>query len=182
MDDNKPEIEKNWYVIRVTYNREMKVKAELDSLGVENFVPMAYRVVMRGDRRVRVLQPAVHNLIFIRMTREEMKNYKMTTRLPIRYMMNAEKNVPLVVPEWQMRNFIAVSGTNDEQLVYLDPQEIGLHKGDRVRVTGGIFCGLEGTFMRVRGDRRIVVSIPGIIAVATAFIHPSLIEKLPNVN
>ena len=134
MDDNKPEIEKNWYVIRVTYNREMKVKAELDSLGVENFVPMAYRVVMRGDRRVRVLQPAVHNLIFIRMTREEMKNYKMTTRLPIRYMMNAEKNVPLVVPEWQMRNFIAVSGTNDEQLVYLDPQEIGLHKGDRVRV------------------------------------------------
>jgi len=28
----------------VTYQREMKVKAELDRLGIENFVPMRYKV------------------------------------------------------------------------------------------------------------------------------------------
>ncbi len=30
--------------MRVTYQREMKVKAELDRLGIENFVPMRYRI------------------------------------------------------------------------------------------------------------------------------------------
>ena len=34
-----------WFPMRVTYQREMKVKAELDRLGIENFVPMRYKVV-----------------------------------------------------------------------------------------------------------------------------------------
>ena len=36
-----------WFPMRVTYQREMKVKAELDRLGIENFVPMRYRIVER---------------------------------------------------------------------------------------------------------------------------------------
>jgi len=34
-----------WFPMRVTYSREMKVKGELDRLGIENFVPMTYRLV-----------------------------------------------------------------------------------------------------------------------------------------
>ena len=36
---------KMWFPMRVTYQREMKVKAELDRLGIENFVPMRYKVM-----------------------------------------------------------------------------------------------------------------------------------------
>ena len=43
---------------------------------------------------------------------------------------------------------------------------------------GGIFEGAEGTLLRIKGDRRVVVSIPGVIAVATANIHASLLEKI----
>ena len=39
------ESSKAWFPMRVTYQREMKVKAELDRLGIENFVPMRYKVV-----------------------------------------------------------------------------------------------------------------------------------------
>ena len=52
---------KMWFPMRVTYQREMKVKAELDRLGIENFVPMRYKVVESqndGDmelRRARIL-------------------------------------------------------------------------------------------------------------------------------
>lgn len=53
-----------------------------------------------------------------------------------------------------------------------------LKKGDKVRVLGGIFEGAEGTLKRIKGDRRVVVSIPGVIAVATANIHASLLEKI----
>ena len=34
--------------------------------------------------------------------------------------------------------------------------------------------------MRIKGDRRIVVEIPGIIAIATGFIHPSLLVPIEN--
>ena len=65
---------KMWFPMRVTYQREMKVKAELDRLGIENFVPMRYKVVERqndGDAELRrVLVPAINNLIFVRSTQE----------------------------------------------------------------------------------------------------------------
>ncbi len=167
-----------WYAIRVTYNREMKVKQALDAMHIENFLPMKYRVSLRGERKIKELVPAIHNLIFVYLTTEDMKEFKRATELPIRYIMDKENNVPLTVPEWQMKNFIAVAGTRDEQLIYLEANLNDLGKGDKVRVTGGIFEGAEGYFIRLKGDRRVVVNIPGIAAVATAFIHPSLIEKI----
>ena len=39
---------KMWFPMRVTYQREMKVKAELDRQGIENFVPMRYTDDKRG--------------------------------------------------------------------------------------------------------------------------------------
>ena len=35
--------EKVWFAIRVTYNRELRVKEDLDARGITNFVPMQYR-------------------------------------------------------------------------------------------------------------------------------------------
>lgn len=167
-----------WYAIRVTYNREIKVKQRLDAKHIENFLPMKYRVVMRGERRIKELVPAIHNLIFVYLTTEGMKEFKQTTDLPIRYIMDKETNTPLTIPERQMKSFIAVAGTRDEQLMYLDSCPADISKGDKVRVTGGIFEGAEGYFLRIKGDRRVVVNIKGVAAVATAFIHPSLIEKI----
>ena len=42
---------KMWFPMRVTYQREMKVKAELDRLGIENFM----RVASRTDDSVMFL-------------------------------------------------------------------------------------------------------------------------------
>ena len=58
--------------------------------------------------------------------------------------------------------------------------ELNLSKGTKVRVTGGDFAGQEGVFLKVKGarDRRVVVEIQGVIAVAMATIHPDLIEVI----
>ena len=42
----------------------------------------------------------------------------------------------------------------------------------------GVFEGAEGVLVRVKGDRRVVVAIEGLVAVATTFIHPSMLEKI----
>lgn len=169
---------KKWFAIRVTYNREMKVKRELDSIHIENFLPMKYRIIVRGEKKIKELVPAIHNLIFVYITPEDLKSYKATTALPIRYIMNRETREPIVIPEQQMQNFIAVAGNPTEQIVYLDPDVSNFKKGDKVKIIGGVFEGAEGYFIRIKGDRRVVVCINGIAAVATAFIHPSLVKKI----
>ena len=62
----------------------------------------------------------------------------------------------------------------------VDGKEIKMEvkKGDRVRITDGIFKGVEGEFVRVKGDRRVMVAVQGVMAVATAFVHPSIIEVI----
>lgn len=177
MGENTKE-ELKWWCIRVTYNRELKVKAELETLGIEYFLPMKYQDFVVRGKRVRKLVPAIHNLIFINCTKSRMISYKEETTLPIRYIMNNETHRPTVIPEQQMKNFMAVAGNYEEPIVYLDYNTATLKRGTRVRITGGIFNGIEGEFVRIAGDRRVVVTITGIAAIATAFIHPSLIQKL----
>ena len=81
-----------WYAIRVTYNREMKVKAELDELKIRSFVPMQYKAQVRDGRLVKRLVPSVHNLIFIYITPSGMRDYKERTSLPIRYIMRRHRS------------------------------------------------------------------------------------------
>lgn len=91
---------------------------------------------------------------------------------------------PMIVPDRQMASFIIVSGTEQERILYLDPERLNFEKGDRVRVIGGTFCGVEGVFMQIGGkhEKRVVIQLPGLIAVATAAIPAALVEKIPEVD
>jgi transcription antitermination factor NusG len=84
----------------------------------------------------------------------------------------------IVIPEDQMRNFIIVAGNNEEQVIYFSNKEVNLRKGIKVRITGGVFAGVEGTFMRIKGHKRLVVSIPNLFSVATAFIPSCYVQPL----
>lgn len=171
-----------WFAIRVEYRREQAVKAYLDSIGVECFLPMQYREVVIRQRKVRKLMPLIHNLIFMHTTKPVIDRIKTTTAYPIRYLMQREgaTSRPIVVPDDQMHNFIRVAGTFDDQLVWIPEQELPLTTGDRVRILGGPFAGAEGIYLRIKGSRarRVVVRIPGIAAVATATIAPSMVERI----
>ncbi|MBR5674524.1 MAG: UpxY family transcription antiterminator [Muribaculaceae bacterium] len=169
---------KVWYAIRVTYHRELKVKEDLDARGITCFVPMQYRREERHGVMIKRLVPSVHNLIFIHITPSGMKEYKASTDLPIRYMMNRETHKPIIVPSREMENFIKVAGTYEEKLIYLNPDPGDFAKGERVRIIGGMFAGAEGVFVRIKGDRRVLINIEGLVAVATTYVHPSMIEKI----
>ena len=75
----------NWFAMRVTYRREMKVKAEMDELGVPAFVPMR-RIIQQGRRLKNALEPAIHNLIFIHASEEKVQALK-RSRPELQYMM-----------------------------------------------------------------------------------------------
>jgi hypothetical protein len=43
---------------------------------------------------------------------------------------------------------------------------------------GGAFEGVEGIFMRIKGNKRVVVSLPNLFSVATAFVPREFIVPL----
>ena len=139
---------------------------------------MQYRREERNGVMLKRLVPSVHNLIFVYIKPSDMAEYKKTSDMPIRYIMNRETHKPITVPTREMENFIKVAGTFEEKLIYLNPDLGDFAKGERVRIIGGMFAGAEGVFVRVKGDRRVVVNVEGLVAVATTFVHPSMIEKI----
>lgn len=169
-----------WYPVRVTYGRVLLIKKELDSLKIKCFVPMLRKTKLVKDKPVTKLVPAISNYIFIYTNRTTLYNLKkeFDNFIPIRFLLHPVTKLPHIIPKDQMTHFIAVSGTLDEQLVYLNATELNFKKGDLVKILDGPFKGVVGHFVRIKGDRRVVVSIEGIMAVATTFIHPSLITPV----
>ena len=98
----------------------------------------------------------------------------------LQYITDTRSGQKIVIPDHDMQRFIAVAGTYNDHLLYFQPEELNLSKGTKVRIIGGDFEGQEGVFLKVKGarDRRVVIAIQGIIAVAMATIHPDLIEVI----
>lgn len=172
-----------WYVLRVTYQREMQAHLKLMDMGIESYVPTQRKKVVRGGRISYRTVSALHNYIFVRATLGQIKHIKELYIPYLRFMMGHDERgtkCPQCVPEDQMRHFIAITGSEGEMIKYLDPETIDLTKGDRVRILAGPFEGVEGTFMKIsaKNEKRVVVKIEGITAVATAAIPAALVERI----
>jgi len=169
-----------WYVLRATYSRELKVKEMLEAENVESFIPLRFCERTRGGVKKRIQVPVVHNIIFVHTSRSRINALKKDPPLSemIRYFMDRTAKQPLIVPDKQMEDFIIVSGTLDERLVYMTPEESRLKKGDTVRIRSGILKGIEGKFVNVNNKMRVVVAIEGIMSVATMAIPASMVERV----
>ncbi|MBO8455508.1 MAG: UpxY family transcription antiterminator [Bacteroidetes bacterium] len=168
-----------WFAMRVTYRREMKVKDKLDDEGLEYYIPMHYTFTIRRGRKVKELVPVVRGLIFVHAPQSDVQRVK--EKMPyLQYIVNRRLGTKIIVPEDQMRLFIAVTGTCDEKLIWFNEDEVNIKAGTRVRIIAGDFEGYEGIFMKVKGarDRRVVIAVEGVIAVALATISPELIEVI----
>ena len=171
-----------WYAMSATFGRALKAKEFLESRSVRCFIPLKYEVL--GDRihgRKRQLVPAISNLLFVNTTRSNIQSLKSEVSY-LQYLTRPEgaRRVPIVVPERQMEQFIAVCNTYNEKLVYLNPEEINLEKGTPVQIIGGAFDGVEGTFIKIEGvrNRRVAVLVPGIAAVVIADITKGCLKVL----
>lgn len=165
--------------MRATYGRNLMAQTALTDEGLRTFIPMRYDRRRRTRRTAPQLVPVIRDLLFVRTTRDRITAIK--KNLPYLHFIIRDSGTsrePVVVPERQMQQFIAVSSTDEEQLEWLSPEAVNLSCGAAVRVVGGPFAGQEGVLMRLPGKRSkcVVVAIQGVIAVAMTKVHPSLIE------
>lgn len=171
-----------WFAMSATFGRGLRAKTFLESKQVKCFVPMRYEMVKdKIQGKIRKLVPAIKNLIFVYATKERIQALKSSAEY-LQYLTKPVdgRNIPITVPEYQMRQFMAVCDTYNENLVYLSLDEINLEKGTPVKIVGNLFDGIEGIFVKVDGSRkkRVVVMIEGVTAVMLAEFEDGYLQVL----
>ena len=157
--------------MRATYGRNLMAQRCLEASEIESFVPMRKRTVKLGRRIKTDMIPVVRDLIFVLGEREQVQEAK--SRIPYLHYITrpAEgRNVPVEVPEEQMRQFIALCNEMDDKAELLSGEEAHFEVGERVEVIGGSLKGHRGLLVKIEGKRskRFVVAIDGVIAVSVS--------------
>lgn len=169
-----------WYALKVFYNKTAEIRSELEPEGVECYVPVHTVIVERNGVKRKTVRPVVGSLLFFRATADCAA--AIGTRLDSRAMLYTRDvdgmKKPAAIPDREMDIFRLVASSGADGLEYMPDGELRFHTGQRVRVTGGPLAGAEGHITRIRGDRRLVVSVHGICAIATAYIPQCFLEQI----
>ena len=130
-----------------------------------------------GEKTI-VKVPAVSSLVFFRSTATKAEEIqKCFDGHVILYRYRSSGN-PAVISDEEMNIFKLITSDGNPDLEYMDAGAILFKKGQHVRVTGGLFEGAEGYIQRIRGNKRLVVAIEGIVAVATSYIPSCFLQKI----
>jgi len=169
---------KNWYALKVFYNRVFAIEEWLHKQDIETYIPT--KVIERkvANKSVRRRVPAISSLMFIYCNGQDAIAIQKELMGKAMIYTNRNEKEPTAIPDNQMRTFIAVTSVEDLGMEYYGDVDTEWSIGERVRVTDGIFKGAEGYIKRIKGDRRLIVAIEGIVAVATSYIPHCFIEKI----
>ena len=175
-----------WYVLRVSYGRAEKAHEILKTKGIETHLPLhtIYKEVNGKLKKQRV--PMLPNFLFVHTTLSTLKTIlkSITNKTLITFYYDHfsttedGKNPPLVVPNSAMDNFIKLTSIDDENIILIDHVNGKFKKGDQVRIVEGPFKGIEGRVTKITGQKRVIVELPGLCSVATAYVPKAFIKKL----
>lgn len=175
-----------WFVLgSIKRNQELKIRDELRRDHLECFVPLYYVIKKVKGTRQRMLVPAIPGLMFIQGTLDHLKEAISNRKygLYLRKSTFSNKENYLTVSDHEMQNFISFTTQAGEHISYYRPEEIQLRPGDKIRVNGGLYNGLEGVIQRIKGKRNkhLIVSIPGVVYAAVE-LEPDLVELSENAS
>lgn len=185
-EKNHTNHDSHWYALRTTYGREKKASDYLNSKGVLVYCPTLSIVKIINGKRKSLVESRIPNIFFAFGTEEEIKSYVYdNVNLPyLRFYYrhfhvgnNAEKE-PLIVPTNQIESLRIICAADAEDVIVTTSDIPKFSKGQLVKIIAGRFEGVIGKVARYQGQQRVAVVIDGLLAIATAYIPSSFIEKI----
>lgn len=167
--------EQQWYAMWVYRSLVTPIVEFCEKNGTEYYRPVRLAERYTSAGMVYSEVPVVPNLLFVRTSPSELADIKRVSNnrgLPYCY---PGTYVPAPIADATMEMFKLVVKKGAQHLECVD---FPLDKGDRVRVTDGIFKGAEGYIRRIHGSRRFVVAIEGVVAVAVTHIPRQFLERV----
>ena len=145
-------IVRRWYVARVRHQTEKNIKQFLEKEGVEHCIPMQ-------DGK-----PAIPSLIFVRTDYERALSLREESGMYMSYIADNTTHSFLVIPDSEMERFLFLQRFADKYYILPNPEN--LQGGEKVRVTGGEYTGIEGELYRLKGHKRVVVRLGNLVSAA----------------
>ncbi|MBQ3733453.1 MAG: UpxY family transcription antiterminator [Bacteroidales bacterium] len=187
MEDNTPNIvdgsdveQPRWYAFKVFFNKVFELDEQMREDGVVTYFPVV-DVKKTVDGVVKTeKRPAISSLIFVRCTCEEILAWqrKLSGKVMLYTHVTDGMRLPSPIDEDEMRIFMLVTSADDDRLEYLNVGSIDYKRGQHVRVLEGPYKGCVGYIKRVKGNRRLLVSVEGLALVATSYIPSAFLEKI----
>ena len=157
-----------WYPMRI-FHSSIKRQNELNELLtqeasiIETYVPKSL-----VDAEEQKYVPTLVNYIFLRTSLKDLREIKTDKERfdHLRYVMNLgrdENYNPTSeiahVPDKQMDDFMRVIDSGNEQVVMLENLGFACKPGERVRISRGVFEGVEGTLKSIKKHLCVVIPI-----------------------
>ncbi|MDD6829951.1 MAG: KOW motif-containing protein [Bacteroidales bacterium] len=155
----------HWHAIRIIDARRY-ILSFLETNSIETFIPMASG------------RPLLGSIVFLRCSERFLFGLKSDFYSRIAVYRDSARTGIATISDAEMDNFRMVVNIKGQEYIPLTITNPQFLKGSRVRVLDGPFKGAVGVVRRIKGDRRLVVSVSGICAVATSFIRPELLEPV----
>lgn len=149
-----------WFVARTRHGQELKVKDMLQDCMVESFIPTTKVQRLRRGRKVYVQAPLIPNMVFIHCSKEVALSLVNGRGVPMYYIIDHSTGHMLFVPDKPMDDFIRVI-TEDPTTICQEMPEIPL--GADVRITSGMFEGVEGKVVLLPNRTYVLVSVGQIL-------------------
>ena len=189
--ENGLDATKQWFVLRVTYGRIIKVKAFVEAKGLECYVPLRYKEIRKQGKKRIITEPLLPSFLFVHATAEQVETVihdnKVVTnesRALLSYYFdhtihrqdNPDCNPPLTIQNEAMNNFIRLTAIKNPNIIPITSPNIQYKLGDNVVITEGKFKDIHGRVARIAGQQRVVVELFEGYLVATAYIPKDAIK------
>ena len=170
----------HWYAFKVFYNKVFEIEDSLNRDKIETYIPCERILVERGGVKKYVRKPIISSLLFFYSTEKRALalQQKLTDRVLLYTRLVNWQKLPIAIPEREMKIFMLVTSSGEKGLDYFGDVPMEYSTGERVLVTDGPFKGAEGCIHRLKGNRRLIVAIQGVCAVATAYIPQCFLRKI----
>ena len=189
--ENVPTVNRQWFVLRVSYGRIIKAKAFIETKGLKCYVPMLYKEVGKRGKRQIITEPLIPSFLFVHASAKQVESllqvknskdfeYSALSSYYYDHTSHCEntptKNPPLIIADTAMDNFIRLTSIHNPHIIPVTSENIKYKLGDEVVITEGEFKDIHGRVTRIAGQQRVVVELFDGCLVATAYIPKEAME------
>jgi len=144
---------REWFAVRTRPRHEKVVTKQLETTGIETFLPLCAQIRAWSDRRKVIEFPLFPGYVFLRTSstpRERVRVFQARGVLGF----VGPNNQATPIPAQQID---AVRSLTQAQIEYRPHPYLTI--GQRVRIQNGALQGLEGILIRIANDHSLIVSV-----------------------
>jgi transcription antitermination factor NusG len=144
---------RRWYAVRTRSRHEKLVAHQLETQGIQSFLPLMSKVHQWSDRRKRVEEPLFSGYTFVRLDHASSERIRVLRTQGVVNFVGVQ-GIGVPIPDYEIDNIhmllASKVGYQDRPFLYV---------GQKVRISGGALDGLEGILTAENNDRSVVISV-----------------------